>query len=38
VGRKGVVEQVEIDLWPKEKLALQNSAKSLADTLAKVKV
>lgn len=38
VGRKGVVEQVEIDLWPKEKLALQNSAKSLAETLAKVKV
>ena len=37
VGRKGVVEQVEIDLWPKEKLALQNSAKSLADTLVKVK-
>lgn len=38
VGRKGVLEQVEIDLWPKEKLALQNSAKSLAETLAKVKV
>lgn len=38
VGRKGVVEQVEIDLWPKEKLALQNSAKSLAETLAKVKI
>jgi L-lactate dehydrogenase len=38
VGRQGVVEQVEIDLWPKEKLALQNSAKSLAETLAKVKV
>jgi L-lactate dehydrogenase len=38
IGRKGVVEQVEISLWPKEKLALQNSAKSLADTFEKVKL
>jgi L-lactate dehydrogenase len=37
VGRKGALEQVEIELWPKEKLALQNSAKALKDTLAKVK-
>ncbi len=37
LGRKGVVEQVEINLWPKEKLALQNSAKALQDTLTKVK-
>lgn len=37
VGRKGVLDQVEIQLWPKEKMALQNSARALADTLAKVK-
>lgn len=36
VGRRGVLDQVEINLWPKEKLALQNSAKALQDTLAKV--
>lgn len=38
VGRKGALEHVEIALWPKEKLALQNSGKALKDTLAKVKV
>ncbi len=38
VGRKGALEQVELTLWPKEKLALQNSAKALKETLAKVKV
>src|SRR5438128_75712 len=37
VGRKGVYDQVEIELWPKEKLGLQNSAKALKETLAKVK-
>ncbi len=37
VGRGGVLKQLEIELWPKEKLALQNSAKALQDTLAKVK-
>ena len=36
VGRRGVIDQVEINLWPKEKLALQNSAKALHDTLSKV--
>jgi L-lactate dehydrogenase len=36
VGRRGVMDQVEINLWPKEKLALQNSARALQDTLAKV--
>ena len=36
IGRRGVLDQVEINLWPKEKLALQNSAKALQDTLAKV--
>src|SRR5205823_6173444 len=38
VGRGGVERQVEIKLWPKETLALQNSAKALKDTLAKVKL
>jgi L-lactate dehydrogenase len=38
VGREGVREQVEIDVWPKEKLGLQNSAKALGDILAKVKI
>src|SRR6266404_2695152 len=36
VGRGGVERQVEIKLWPKETLGLQNSAKALQDTLAKV--
>ncbi len=36
LGRRGVLDQIEINLWPKEKLALQNSAKALQDTLAKV--
>lgn len=38
VGRGGIERQVEIKLWPKETMALQNSAKALKDTLAKVKV
>jgi L-lactate dehydrogenase len=38
VGRGGALEHVEIALWPKEKLALQQSAKALKDTLIKVKV
>src|SRR5262249_30373404 len=38
VGRKGVEKHVEIKLWPKETLGLQQSAKALKDTLAKVKV
>lgn len=37
LGRGGVEKQVEIKLWPKETMALQNSAKALKDTLAKVK-
>lgn len=37
VGRRGVADHVEIQLWPKEKLALQNSAKALKETLASVK-
>src|SRR5262249_16300933 len=38
VGRKGIEKHVELKLWPKELLALQQSAKALKDTLAKVKV
>jgi L-lactate dehydrogenase len=38
VGRGGVEEHVEIKLWPKEVLGLQQSAKALKDTLAKVKI
>src|SRR3954463_5918308 len=38
VSRKGVEGHVEIKLWPKEQMALQQSARALKDTLAKVKV
>jgi L-lactate dehydrogenase len=37
VGRKGVVEHVELELWPKELQGLQASAKALKETRAKVK-
>ncbi|MEW6301850.1 MAG: lactate/malate dehydrogenase family protein [Verrucomicrobiota bacterium] len=37
VGRGGALEHIEIELWPKEKTGLQNSAKALKETLAKVK-
>lgn len=36
VGRDGVLEHVELDLWPKEKQGLQASARTLQETLAKV--
>jgi L-lactate dehydrogenase len=35
--RKGIDKHVEIKLWPKEMSGLQQSAKALQDTLAKVK-
>jgi L-lactate dehydrogenase len=38
VNRKGVEKHFEIKLWPKEMMALQQSARALKDTLAKVKV
>jgi L-lactate dehydrogenase len=38
VGRGGVFRQVEIKLWPKEVMALQNSARALKETLGKLKV
>jgi L-lactate dehydrogenase len=36
VGRRGVHALIEIDLWPKEKLALQKSGQVLRETLEKV--
>lgn len=35
--RKGIEKHVELKLWPKEMSGLQQSAKALQDTLAKVK-
>ncbi len=36
VGRAGVLDHIELELWPKEKQALAASAKSLQSTYAKV--
>ena len=36
VGRGGVLGHVEIDLWPKERMGLQSSAKVLRETIDKV--
>lgn len=36
VGRTGVLDRIEIDLWPKERMGLQNSANVLRETIAKV--
>ncbi len=38
IGRTGVIDQVEIKLWPKEQLGLQNSACTLQNTLKQVGV
>lgn len=37
VGRKGILQTIELELWPKELQALQASANALKATLAKVK-
>ncbi|HWY78041.1 MAG TPA: lactate/malate dehydrogenase family protein, partial [Verrucomicrobiae bacterium] len=37
IGRVGIQKHMEIKLWPKETLALQQSARTLKDTLAKVR-
>lgn len=37
VGRTGVIQHVEVELWPKELQGLQASAKALKDTRAKIK-
>lgn len=36
IGRQGVLQQVEIDLWPKELQGMQNSARSLQSTFKQV--
>lgn len=36
VGRAGVIEHVELELWPKELQGLQASAKALKETRAKI--
>lgn len=36
VGRAGVLEHIELELWPKELQGLQASAKALKDTRAKI--
>jgi L-lactate dehydrogenase len=36
IGRKGVVGVVEVELWPREKIALQKSGEVLKETIAKV--
>ncbi|MBA3311705.1 MAG: lactate/malate dehydrogenase family protein [Planctomycetota bacterium] len=36
VGRAGALDRIEIDLWPKERTGLQNSANVLKETIAKV--
>ena len=36
VGRAGVIEHVELELWPKELQGLQSSAKALKETRAKI--
>jgi len=37
VGRGGVERHTEVKLWPKEQMALQQSARALNDTFVKVK-
>ena len=36
VGTRGVEQQIEIKLWPKEQMGIQQSARALKETLAKV--
>jgi L-lactate dehydrogenase len=36
VGRGGILGHVEVELWPKERMGLQNSAKVLRETIDKV--
>jgi L-lactate dehydrogenase len=36
VGRAGILSHVEIELWPRERTGLQNSAKVLRETIDKV--
>jgi hypothetical protein len=36
VGRTGVIGTIEVELWPREKIALQQSAEVLKEKIAKV--
>ena len=36
IGRKGVLGVIEVELWPKEKMALQKSGSVLRETIEKV--
>lgn len=36
IGRKGVLGTIEVELWPKEKVALQKSGEVLKETIQKV--
>jgi L-lactate dehydrogenase len=36
LGRVGAMEQIELELWPKEKMALQKSSQVLKQTLSQV--
>lgn len=36
VGRAGALDRIEIELWPKERTALQNSGRVLRETIEKV--
>ncbi len=38
IGRAGVIDQVELDLWPKEKQGIQNSSRALKNILADMAV
>jgi L-lactate dehydrogenase len=38
IGRGGVEKHVELKLWPKELMGLQQSARALGDTLANIKL
>ena len=38
IGRGGVEKHVEVKLWPKELMGLQQSARALKETLQKIKV
>lgn len=38
VSRKGVEQHVELKLWPKEQMGLQQSARALKETFAKIKL
>jgi L-lactate dehydrogenase len=36
IGRTGVLDQMELDLWPKEKQGIQNSSRALKKIIAEV--